>query len=488
MSNSKLLPFNIKLLVLKEADIKTIRPVKVQDIFDGFSRNFHQDGLMSTEIFGKVGEERRNRLFSYIDLKLEIFHPIVFKAICDLKAFYGEILAGREYAIFDKTINDFVKSTPIDGETGYSFFAKHFKNLKFEEKPSPKREFNIKMINKYRDDCLLDKLVVLPAGLRDYEIDENGKPSEDEINVMYRKVIGIANMATNVDMRINPEYFDNMRYNLQKNISEIYDYIKNMLEGKHGFILGKWTTRGVFNSTRNVITPFIPETTELNSPKAISTNQTVVGLYQYLRAILPLAVKHVRDTFLTDVFLGPNSPAMLVNRKTLKKEPVTIDPSIYDEWMTFEGLEKTMARFSEENIRHEYIEIEDHYLGLIYKGSDNTYKFVQDKNQLPSGRTADELFPITFTELLYLSVYKDSATIPAFVTRYPITGYGSIYPSYLYLKTTTKSEIRTELNDNWEPTESIANEFPIISAPFFNSMSPSHAHLPRLTADFDRRI
>ena len=234
-----------------------------------------------------------------------------------------------------------------------------------------------------------------------------------------------------------------------------------------------------------MITSYIPDTNELHGPRTVSNNQTVIGLYQYLRNIMPLAVKHVRDGFLSSVFIGPNSPAILVNKKTLKKELVSLDSEYYDEWMTYEGLEKVMARFGEDNLRHEPLSIGDHYLGLLYK-EPGCYKFVQDIAELPEGRDPKWLTPITFAELLYLSVYKDSHTVPAFVTRYPVTGYGSIYPCYLYLKTTVKSEVRYELDDDWnKKSDAIAYEFPISGDQFYNSMSPAAAHLARLGADFD---
>ena len=480
--SAALLPFNIDLFIIKDSDIKNIRPVKVHDIFTASTRNFHQDGLFSIETFGKVGEEKRNRLFSYIDMRVSVFHPIVFKTLCDLKGLYAEIMSGRAYATFDKEINDFVRSDAVDGETGFNFFLSHFKELKFEERPSAKREFSIKLINKYRDNCLMNKLIVMPAGLRDYVIDANGKPSQDEINGLYLKVLSIAGVIENVDAKVNAEYLDSARQNLQLAVLEIYDYIKNMLEGKSKLILGKWAARKVFNSTRNVITSHVPDTQELHSPKTVGANQTVIGLYQYLRMILPLAVKHVRDTYLSDIFIGPNSPAMLVNPKTLKKEAVHLDAEYFDEWMTYEGLEKVFARFSEENLRHEPLEINGFYLGLIYNDGEY-YCFVQDVSELPEGKDPKYLSPITFAELLYLSVYKDASEMPCFVTRYPVTGYGSIYPCYVYLKSTVKSLVRKELDASWEPTGAIAYEFPSVGVQFYNSMSPGISHLARLTAD-----
>lgn len=479
-----MLPFNIDLLILSANDVKDLRPVKVLDIFDGFSKNFHPDGLFSTETFGKMGEERRNRMLTYINMHVSVFHPVIFKSLCDLKGLYGEIMSGRSYATFDPTIGDFEKSDAITGETGYAFFIKNFPQLKFEERPSAKREFNIKLLTKYRENCLMDKLVVMPAGLRDYTIDDNGKPSEDEINVLYRKVISVASVIENVNAKANAEYLDSARFNLQVSVMAIYDYIKSLLEGKSKLILGKWAGRKVFNSTRNVITSYIPDATELHSPKTVSSNQTVMGLYQYLRSILPLAVKAVRDTYLSDVFIGPNTPAVLVNKKTFKKELVQLDPEHYDEWMTYEGLEKVMARFSEENLRNEPLQVGNYYFGLIYKPK-GFYKFIQDKDDLPEGADPADLYPITYAELLYLSVYKESHETPCFITRYPITGYGSIYPSYIYLKSTVKSEIRQELGDDWQPTGFTAYEFPVSTEQYYNSMSPGVTHISRLTADFD---
>lgn len=93
------IPFNIDLLDLTPDKLVGIRPVTTLDIFDGGSKNFHSNGLYSIDIFGKIGDERRNRRFSYIDIKISIFHPIVFRALCKLKIFYLDILKGKGYAI-----------------------------------------------------------------------------------------------------------------------------------------------------------------------------------------------------------------------------------------------------------------------------------------------------------------------------------------------------------------------------------------------------
>lgn len=480
---TKLVPFNIDLLIPTPDMLKGLGQIEALDLFTGSTRNFHEKGLFSTEIFGKVGDERRSRTYAFIDLHIDIFHPVIFKALCELKQVYGGIMAGKDYAIWDPKLKDFQKCTAADGETGYNYFLSHFKEIEFEERESDKRSFNIRLINKYRDNCLMNKLIVMPAGLRDYEVDPNGKPTEDEINTFYRQVFSYANLITPASIKINPDSVDLVRYNVQMKVNTIYDYIKTMLEGKKKLILGKWASRRIFNGTRNVITSLNNSPDHLDYSKMITTNQTVVGLFQYLKSILPVAIYKLRNGFLSQVFRGASEPAYLVNKRTLKKELVHIKSNYYDEWMTEEGLTKVIERFGEEDLRHMQLTIGDHYLGLMYTGPDGTFKVFQDIDDVPKDRDRKDVRPLTFAELLYTAVFEDASTMPCFVTRYPVINYGGIYPSYVYLKSTTKGEVREELDDQWQRSGITAREFPIYQTQFMNSMAPNRKHLGRLSAD-----
>lgn len=474
-------PFNLDLLILKDEDVRHVKPVTALDTMEGKTKNFHPDGLFSTEIFGKVGNEVRNRQFSYINLKASIFHPIIYKAVCDLKSLYSDILAGNKYAIWDDTIKDFVKATPLTGETGFNFFLEHFKDIEFEHRPSTKRENSIKLVNKYRNNCLMNKLVVLPAGLRDYEVSDSGQPSQDEVNTLYRQVMSLANLITESSLKVSPAEVDNVRYKLQKKVNEIYYYFETMLNGKKKLVLGKWASRKIYNGTRNVITSLNNDTDNLDSPTLVSFNQTAIGMYQFLKATLPVSIHHIRNT-LYKVFPGPNLPAILVNKQSLKKELVHLDPKYYDEWMTNEGLEQVITRFGLVDLRTIVLDTPNHYLGLIYRGPDMTYKFMQDIDELPEDRSKDDVYPITFAELLYISVHHFANDLPLFFTRYPVVNYGSIYPSKTFLKSTVNSEVRTMLDDNWNKTDRVALQYPILDSQFVDSMSPHPAHLARLDA------
>lgn len=478
----KLSPFNLDLLLLRDNDIKNVPTIEVMDIFDGLSKNFHPKGLFSVEFFGKVGEERRNRMFGNINMGVDIFHPLEYKTLCDMRELYGAIMGGKAYAKWNPQLKDFDKATAIDGETGFAFFMKHYPEMEFEDRGSTKREFGIKFLAKYKKSPLFNRLIVLPAGLRDYTVDEVNKPSEDEINNLYRKVMAASQVVANVNAAVNPTYLDQTRHAIQLHVNEIYAYIMNGLDGKSKLVSGGWASRKTHHSTRNVITSFVPESYDVGSPKRVSCNQTVINMHQFLRMTLPLAINKVRNKFISNVFMGPNIPMMLVNKKTLKREQVNPDATLYDQWATYEGLEKTFALFGEEYLRHEPLQTKSHYFALIYVDDDKV-KVFYDIDDLPDGFDKKKVSPVTFAELIYLSIYEYAPDIPAFVTRYPITGYGSIYPSYVYLKTTVKSDIKYELDDQWQKVAKPMPEFPIRGLQFYNTMSPHYSHLQRLTAD-----
>lgn len=488
--SDNMLPFNITLLNITDKTLANIKPVTVMDRFEGGTRNFHENGLFSVSIFGRVGDERRNRAFSYIDVKADVFHPVIYRALTDTRAMYGDIINGTVYAIWNPELKDFEKSNPMDGLTGFDFFVKHWKDIVFEERPSVQREQNIAVIYKYKEVALTSKIIVMPAGLRDLEISDDGRTSEDEINSLYISLLSLSQAISKETYTNNPEIINNVRSKIQNKFNEIYDLLENLIQGKHKLIMGKWVSRKVFNTTRNVITSMAITSNALDYPGNISLNDTVVGLYQFMKASLPVSIFNIKSGFLSQVFTAANNPVILVNKKTYKKEQVHLKPMYYDAWMTTEGIEKVISSFSDTNIRHKPLEINGHYLGLIYKGKDNAYKMFSDIDELPHGFDKSLVTPITFCELLYLSVYQSVRKYACLFTRYPITGLGSIYPSKIYLKPTIKCEVRTELNHNWEidSDSATAYQFPVDGSEFMNSLSPSAFHLGKLGADFDGDI
>ena len=477
-------PLNLELLFATDQEVTMLRPVKALDITDGMTKNFHPDGLFSLDIFGKPGGELRNRRFSYIDLGLKIIHPTLFRAIIRMKALYGEIISGKAYAIFDKKTKDFIKSTITEGTTGYEFFVSHLHELVFEDRKAQSRRTGIKLIDKYRANPYINKLLVLPAGLRDYVVDESGKPSEDEINTLYRKVMKVSFSLSNISVETNIEYLDQTRNGIQNAVQELYEHLINMLRGKKKAIQGHWSTRAVVNSTRNVITSHVSTVTDYGGNRSVTANETVLGLHQYLRAIIPIVVKAIREKFSYNVFPGNNGQAVLIDPKTLKKELVRVDAYQYDRWITYDGIEKTLASYGDQHLRHLPLKIAGKYMMLIYEDG-SVFRMLQDIDDLPEHLDKKNVRPVTLTEMLYICTYELAKDMYGYNTRYPVAAYGGVYPSGVYLRTTVNTKILEELDDSWEKKPGKVTEFPINGEKFFESMCPAAKNLVPLGADFD---
>lgn len=480
-------PFNITLLQLTDDVLRGVPRVEVLDSFDGATSDFHPKGLFSTEIFGRVGDEMRNNVFAHIDIKASIFHPVVYNAIIKLKRFYEDVIAGKRNALWDENIKDFIPAPPGDGgRTGFAFFLEHWKDIDFKRTRSVQRDFMIRLIEKYEDIALTSKIVVMPAGYRDMEIDEFGRRSENEINDLYRRFIALSNVIIPSSLKTNPEVIDRLRYDMQKNFCALYNMVENIIKGKKKLFLGKYASRRVAHGTRNVLTAMNTSVAILGESGNPTYNSTIIGLYQYLQGNLLPSIFHVTE-FLKRVFPDVNMPARLVDPKTLRPKEIYLSSKDYDRWATKEGIEKVISSYREESIRKLPVKVAGNYIGLVYEGPDGTFRFFQDIEDLPEGRDPKHVRPATLMDILYQSVYRFANNYPIFVTRYPITGVGSIYPSMVHLRTTVKFSRRECLGDDWNsmPGHFTAFEYPDINAAFLNSLVPHSAHLKRLNADFD---
>ncbi len=488
MKNSQI-PFNVSILNLTPEKLKLLRPVKSPDVHDGVTGNFNEDGLFSVLTFGRVGDEMRDTRFSYIDIHLNIFHPTIYRALVQLRGLYRDIMAGTAYAIFDDKEGDFILANELTGETGYAFFLKHWKKIKYRESKSPVRTERIRMIQKYQAIATTKNILVMPAGLRDYVVDSTGRGTQDEINDVYRRILGASKVIVSADGTETSPLYDNSRKALQQGFNDVYDHVLRMITGKKGFIQEKYGSRRIFNGTRNVISAMDTSTADLDEVNSPDYTDTILGMFQVAKGALPLTIFLLRNGWLGKVFsVGDSSTsARLIDPKTLKSEMVDLPPDVRDRWITVEGLEKVIESMRIVENRHKPVMLEDRYLGLVYRGPDNTFKIFGDITELPEGFDRKNVAPLTLIELIYLSGYKRWNTLKTIVTRYPVTGIGSTYPSTIYTKTTMKGEVRTELGDDWNPMEdSVALEFPTYEPLAYVDSQVIHpSRLGGLGADFD---
>lgn len=479
-------PFNIELLNLTPAMLVGVPRISSLAIYDNNTGEFHPEGLFSIFAFGPVGSNVRSQRFGHIDIKLKVFHPVLYKAIVDLKGFYGEIISGKRFAIWDKAVNDFVPSDAIDGQTGMAFFLSHWDEIEFVSTQSDKREEKIKLIERYRKSALTDKIIVIPAGMRDLEVAQDGRAVVDEINEFYNKFIRTANTIPESAIRNNPESVDSARFQLQQNFNALYSYIENIIKGKKKLFMSSFLSRRIHDGTRNVLTALIPTTSYLGEKGTVTLNNTLLGIYQFSVALGRVSRFHLQNEILGKAFIDPNTPARLIDRKTLEQVEVDVDSRTFDYYQTVEGLDKLVQAFGHPDTRHKPVIIEGHYLALVYKG-ENSFKVFYDIRELPPGYHRKDVKPITFVELVYLSLFRVINRYPVYMTRYPVEGPNSIYPSLGYVKTTVQAEKRWELNDNWEfdDNSEVALEYPVYGATFYDSVTPHMLRIAGMGGDYD---
>lgn len=484
-----MVPLNLMVLDTNDPRVKALRPVTTMDVFEGATRQFHPEGLFSTQIFGRIGDPMRDKIFGRIDLKVPVFDPTCFELLTSLKSLYKEIIFGRKYALFDDDNEDFVISDAINGDTGYDFFMKHWQKINFLKNDSDRRNTKITALEKYKHCAEMKILVVLPAGLRDIEVAEGGRPEENEVNDLYRKAMSAARViidTTDTDRRS----MNGARSSLQRAIQEIWTHFFTVISGKKGYIQARYAGRRIFYGTRNVITAMETTPARLGDPNNIKATDTQVGIFQTAKGQLPVTIGCMRRYLLRHVF--SESPeviaANLIDAKSLKQVKVEVPYGVKDYWVTRDGLTKVIDSYKDDALRFKPIMIKDHYLGLIYEGSDMTFRMFHDIDQLPEGWDRSRVRPINLTDLMYLTCYKEWVQRYILPTRYPATGMGSIYPATVRLTSTVPEEARKELNDEWQLDESSMHvgSYPIRGqGAFFDSMAMHPSRLEAADADHD---
>jgi len=449
-------PLNIQIMdiekYIKERDILPVTSSFAKES-DG---SLHPDGLFSEDIFGEYGSSERLARFGYIDLRCKVIHPRLFNSIMRLKRFYQEVCSGREYAVFDTTTMDFEKALPEDpgADTGYQFFFKHVKDIKHKETDSLARNTRIRVIEKFKDRLFISKHLVLPAGIRDIKLEEAYSTTE-EINKLYGGLLHLT-MAMPEKGYTNPIY-NTLRYAIQRKIGAIYDYIKNITDGKRGFFQKKYSRRAVALGTRNVISPADMSPSSPNSVQAVKSDETVVPLFQTMKGCQPLVMHELKALFFSSVIEEGAAKISVIHPSSYIIQYVSVSVDVKDKFLTSEGMSSMISRYRDPNNRHLPVTIEGedekhYYMYLTYKDKDVVYLFRSlhdfEKAYKDSGKKfdKDKVRGLTYAEMFYIATYLATRDKHVLTTRYPITGPESVYPAKIHLISTDVSdtvELRT---------------------------------------------
>lgn len=471
--------FNVDFLTIKPEQLKDMGEVTSLAIYESNSKVYDPKGLFSETIFGTRDTQLRMLKPGYIDLKMPIIHPFAYKILISLDSIFDKILSGKIKASFNTELGTFIEDPK--GSTGYEFFMQNIYKVQFTNSDSKSRSVSIEVVLKaLRPENLIRYFYVLPAGLRDIEEDSKGRPTQDEINNLYSRMIMAVNGIRNNTIRENNyANYDPYRYRVQLIALDVFEYIKNILEGKRGFIQSKWASRGLMDGTRNVLTALPNVVSDLKDPNKISFNDTTVGLYQFVKSIMPLAVHEVHKYFIIGVANPMSNNVKVIDSKTLKTTFKTANAKDKEAWTTAQGLNNIFNKLRQDVVKNDYAKLGEDYIALVEDKGKDIY-VIKDTNNIPKEVNVNKLRPITYGELLYISVAKVSKQSKATVTRYPVINLGSIYPSGVYLKSTAigrrvKVHLDTEVLD--------LPEYPKDGEKYFGSVSSSVYHLQKLDGD-----
>lgn len=459
------------------------------------SIEFHPSGLFSEPIFGEIGSTTRLTRHGWIELNATLLSPIVFKNILKLGDLYGEIMAGRSYARYDPITKNFERvygdpeKTP-DADTGYSFFMEHYPEMVFSRSDSMQRDNRIKLVTMYRDRAMIRRMLVHPAGLRDVELAE-AQITQDEINKLYIKLLAL---SFAIPAGARSRHYDGVRYELQMILVAIYDHFENLMTGKSGFLQGAHGARRLIGGTRNVITAASYDALTPDHPRALKSDETMVGLFQTMKAFEPLVVHHMKTTFLNPIFgIDVASSVAVINPKTYALEYREFGPDALNTFVGPQAINAMISRFRNSDVRAKPVAIRDvtkrtYYLCLVYQMGDEIVLFrnLDDlKSLLDQPIDLKNVRPLTWIELFYLVTMAAVAGRHVTVTRYPVIEAGSCYPSKIHVATTEPSRTVT-LRDLISGHLAMSYpEYPIIGGAYCDSVVVSTDRIAGLGADYD---
>ena len=454
------------------------------------STEFHPEGLFSEMIFGAVGTPERFTRHGYISLNCRVFHPLMFQNIRSLKRSYIDILAGKSYAKWDPSVNEFVQAEENEdgADTGFTFFLKHFDKIDFKKNQSLKRNDKINVLNKYRDRIFIRQCLVIPAGIRDMQ-EEDGRVEKDSVNSLYSSLLN--------SCKAMPEHgdtdpiYDVIHYAIQRKVVEIYEYILNLVEGKRGFLQGKFGHRSIAGSTRNVITATSLEATDPSSPQYHKCDETKVPLYQAAKGFSSLVVYQIKYLFYSSIVDQSSDSVPLIDPVSLKLVYLPIDPKDKDLMVTEEGIQKTLDRFRDVEFRIRPVTARSnnraYYLYLVYDDGDKIYIFrniEEFRGNFGDKYDPSKLRALTYAEMIYLATYFATHNKHCLTVRYPITDEQSIFPAKVHLMSTSPARIVT-LVSGTSGDEIVLPEWPQLGSKFVDAVMIHPTKLRGLGADFD---
>jgi len=463
-------------------------------IHEPSSTQYASEGLFSERIFGQVASRDRLIRMGYIELGCKVFHPVVFQCIKDLKRFYIEIMSGKSYAKWDAVEKDFTRANEEEegADTGFSFFLSYFDKINWIRNSSLKRDDRLDLLKKYKNQLLISKCIVCPAGWRDLN-DEDGRLEKDSINTHYIALLERAR-AMPPGAGDDPIY-DAIHYAIQRKVIEIYEYLQNFSSGKRGFFQSKFTSRSVAQGTRNVITSANMEAESPDSPQYLKQDEVKVPLFQAAKGFISLVIYWMKSLFYGTIIQPGVDQVPLIDPETFNLIYLPIDDRDKDSMLTSEGITKMIDRFRDVDYRWRPVVAtargKQYYLFMVYDDGEEVFFFrnleetkIAYKHLKDKDLDMNKIRPLTYAEMVYCATYFASLNRFGTITRYPITDEQSIFTAKTHLMSTSPSRVVNMLNLADGSSVQLP-EYPCINKGFIDALMFHPSRRSGLSADFD---
>jgi len=358
--------------------------------------------------------------------------------------------------------------------------------LKLEDKESRTGQENKEFVEMCRkkNNLFMTYCFVTAAGYREYYVAPDGKATMDVANEFYFKILNNTTLLPEKPLNNNDKILlSNTLLKIQKSVLELHYHYLSLMDGKHKLIQGAWTKTAIMDGTRNVFTGFNVKVDDVfDIKKTVTVNHTVLGLYQYAKSINPLIISNIKQHVMERVFNIDAGTATLIDPKTKKNIIIKLQDKTFNDWTTKDGMENLINKLSNDYGSNEEIIIDGNYLALVYINDDKV-KLIFDTSTVDE-KTLKTSKPVTYGELLYIISFDKIDKYPTFITRYPATGPGSIYPSKTIVKTTMKDR-KLKLVSFDDSYIGDLDHYPIKGEKWFLSLAPHSSKLKAMGADFD---
>lgn len=396
-------------------------------------------GLFSTEIFGTTSTERKEN-FAYIDLHKKFINPKVYITLTRLNRNFRNVVYGAKKYI----IKDGVLIEDENGGTGIDWLYDNWEKIKFQKNDSNQRAERVDLLENNKKDVIFSsKFIIIPAFYRDVNIQStDSNPKVPDINGLYSKLIRNARTlkdATTLDLIMN-----SISGKMQELIVDVYNTLKEKIQGKNGYIRKFLMGKSVDYSSRVVITaaPYNENSVE---DQKIDFYHTGVPLSHVCADFAPFIIFWLRNWFKNNIENQANS-FIYMDDKGEKHIVKLKNPTSY---FNEDYIEKHLAQFVKTPAsRFDKIEIPiaDADMERLKLKKYPTYKFEgmhlgsSDINTIRKSEYKPNIRrDLTWTDLLYQAAMDVTEDKHVWVTRYPVLDYQGMYTTRITVLSTRQT-------------------------------------------------